>query len=273
MADRRDRDKIAADYHAARDAGDAAAMARFQNEEACLVLLTLLERLAADDTSFIHDVAVKGGILMAGELRSPRASADIDVTSGRQRRIDADRVVRDVRDAGREFNVRADGPPQRTRGGETVGLRFDSVTDGGNAKIEVSVREDLVFAVRDAIFDVSDLGIAPFIVPALAEVELVAEKLRTLVQRAQPRDLFDLWLYLTVSGWHLEPRDLARAVEAKLEQTRHRRWRGALWRAHLDEIEAIWEETLVTWMPPETIPVFATVVCEVERRLRELRLG
>jgi predicted nucleotidyltransferase component of viral defense system len=236
------------------------------------VLLTLLERLAADETSFIHDVAVKGGILMAGELRSPRASADIDVTSGRQRRIDADRVVRDVREAGREFNMRA-GPPERTPGGEIVSLRFDSVTAGGNAKVEISVREDLVFAVRDAVFDVSDLGIAPFTVPALAEVELVAEKLRTLVQRAQPRDLFDLWLYLTASGWHLEPRDLARAVEAKLQQTRYRRWRGDLWKANLDEIEAIWEETLVTWVPPEAIPDFATVVREVERRLREVRLG
>lgn len=101
----------------------------------------------------------------------------------------------------------------------------------------MSVREDLVFAVRDALFDVSELGIAPFSVPAVAEVELVAEKLRTLVQRAQPRDLFDLRLYLVESGWHLDPADLRRAVDAKLALTRHRRWRSGLWRLNLEAIE------------------------------------
>jgi predicted nucleotidyltransferase component of viral defense system len=171
-------------------------MARFQNEEACLVLLTVLERLASDPASFIHGVAIKGGILMAGELHSPRASADIDATSGVQKRIDAEIVVREIRRAGREFNVRQDREPERTPGGSIVHLRFDSLTDAGTAKVEVSVREDLVFAVRDAVFNLADLGLAPFSIPALAEVELVSEKLRALVQRAQPRDLFDLRLYL-----------------------------------------------------------------------------
>lgn len=62
MADPRTRGAIAADYQRAREAGDAAAMHRFQNEEACLVLLTVLERLAADRASFVHDVAFKGAL-------------------------------------------------------------------------------------------------------------------------------------------------------------------------------------------------------------------
>ncbi len=45
MADTRRREAIAADYHAARASGEVAAMRRFQNEEACLVLLTILGRL------------------------------------------------------------------------------------------------------------------------------------------------------------------------------------------------------------------------------------
>lgn len=39
MADPRDRQAIAADYRGARDRADAAAMRRYQNEEACFVLL------------------------------------------------------------------------------------------------------------------------------------------------------------------------------------------------------------------------------------------
>ena len=160
MAETHSREAIAADYQAAREASDMAAMRRFQNEEACLVLLAILERLAVEPASFIHHVALKGGILMAGELRSPRSSADIDATTGRQRRIDPERVIADLRRAGRAFNVRLDGEPDRTQGGLIVHFRFDSLTDAGTAKLEVSVREDLVFAVRDALFDVSELGLA-----------------------------------------------------------------------------------------------------------------
>lgn len=272
MADTRDRQAIASDYRDARDTAHAVAMRRYQNEEACFVLLAILERLAADDRSFVHEIALKGGILMAGELRSARSSADIDATTGHGRRIDPDRVVADLRRAGREFGVRLDGEPDRTMGGLIVHFRFDSLTDAGTAKLEVSVREDLVFAVRDAFFDVSDLGLEPFTVPAVAQVELVAEKLRTLVQRAQPRDLFDLHLYLTESGWHLEPAELRQAVDAKLALTRHKRWKPGMWRANLDEIRASWGSTMASWVNPSRLPPLEGAIEEVARRLRSLRL-
>ncbi|MFV2065129.1 MAG: nucleotidyl transferase AbiEii/AbiGii toxin family protein [Chloroflexota bacterium] len=247
-------------------------MARLRNEEACVVLLTILGRLAADDSTFIHDVALKGGILMAGELGSPRVSADIDVTTGEMRRMDAERIVDDLRSVGRDLDVRQRGAPTRTPGGTIVHLSFESRTDGGGAKLEVSVREDLVFSVRDAFFDVSDLGIGTYYLPALAEVEIVSEKIRTLVQRAQPRDLFDLRLQLVDSGWHLEPADLRKGVEAKLSITKYKRWRGGLWRNHLDEIKAIWETVLQDWVEPNQIPDFDETVTVVAKRMRELRL-
>jgi predicted nucleotidyltransferase component of viral defense system len=272
MAEQRTREAIAADYQAARHRGDAAAMRRYQNEEACFVLLAILERLAADDASFVHSIALKGGILMAGELRSARSSADIDATTGRGRRVDPDKVVEDLRRAGRGFALRLDGEPDRTLGGLIVQFRFDALTDSGTAKLEVSVREDLVFAVRDAFFDVSELGLEPFTVPAVAEVELVAEKLRTLVQRAQPRDLFDLHLYLVDSGWHLKPDELRQAVDAKLAITRHKRWRPGLWRLNLGDIEALWESTMTAWVDPKRLPAFDQVVFDVAQRLRSLRL-
>jgi len=272
MDKRRTRQAIAADYQAARERGDAAAMRRHQNEEVCYVLLAILGRLAADEGSFIHGIALKGGILMAGELRSARSSADIDATTGRGRRIEPDRVVGDLRRAGRTFGLRLDGEPERTLGGLIVRFRFDSLTDAGSAKLEVSVREDLIFAIRDAFFDVSGLGLQPFTVPAVAEVELVGEKLRALVQRAQPRDLFDLHVYLVDSGWHLDPDELQHAVDAKLAITRHKRWRPDLWRSNLEEIEAAWETTMAAWVAPSRLPPFVEVVRNVARRLRALGL-
>ncbi len=274
MPDTRTPQDIAADYQAARDANDASAMRRFQNEEACLVLLTMLGRMASNPKSFVHGVALKGGMLMAGELRSPRASADIDFTSGHLKRVDPEEVLREVELAGRQFRVRQEGEPERTPGGEVIHLQFESLTDGGSAKIEISIREDLVFAVRDATFNVTDIGIDPFSIPALAEVELVSEKIRALVQRAQPRDLFDLRLYLCESGWHLDPKDLAKAVDVKLQTgTRHKRWKADLWRANLDEISKNWESTVKEWVAPEHIPTFETAVGDVARRLKALQLS
>lgn len=273
MADLRDREAIAAAFRAARAADDAAAMARFQNEEACLVLLSLLEALARDEASFIHRVALKGGILMAGELGSPRASADIDATSGEQKRVDVELVAREIVRAGRRFAMRLDGEPERTRGGHIIHLAFDSLTDKGIAKFEISVREDLVFAVRDAFIDLTSVGGSVFSVPAAAQVELVAEKLRCLAQRAQPRDLFDLRLYLVDSGWHLDPSELREAVDGKLKVTRAKRWSADVWRAHLEEIEPLWEATLLEWLAPDHLPPYEGAVHDVERRLSQLRLG
>lgn len=272
MADSRDQEQIAADYRRARAARDVNAMRRFQNEEACFVLLAILERLATEKSSFIHGVALKGGILMAGELHSPRSSADIDATTGHMQRLEADQVIGDLRRAGRAFNVRPDGEPERTPGGLIVHFRFDSITDAGSAKLEVSVREDLIFAVRDAFFDVSAFGLSPFEVPAVAQVELVAEKIRTVVQRAQPRDLFDLRFYLVQSGWHLDAGDLRKAVDAKLALTRYRRWRAGLWRNNIAAIEKAWDENLLSWIDPNQLPPFDTALEEVDRRLRELHL-
>ncbi len=272
MADSRDRDQIAIDYRRARDVHDADTMRRFQNEEACFVLLAILERLAAEKSSFIHRVALKGGILMAGELHSPRSSADIDATTGHMQRLEAEQVIGDLRRAGRAFNVRPDGEAERTAGGLIVHFRFDSLTDAGTAKLEVSVRENLVFAVRDAFFDVSGLGLTPFEVHAVAQVELVAEKFRTVVQRAQPRDLFDLRFYLVESGWHLDAGDLRRAIDTKLALTRYRRWRSGLWRNNIDAIQESWADSLVSWIDPKRLPPFHAVLDDVARRLRELQL-
>ena len=122
---------------------------------------------------------------------------------------------------------------------------FDGMCDTGPAKIEISLRENLVLAVREATFDVGRYGLEPFTALALDAHELVAEKLRTLYQRAQPRDLSDLWFYLTETGVHLEPATLRRAADAKFELTRARGYRSGTWQEHLGEIETTWSGTLL----------------------------
>ncbi len=58
MAGRRSLEGIEPDFREARQHNDVAAIARLRNEGACVVLLTLLGRLAADESSFIHEIAI-----------------------------------------------------------------------------------------------------------------------------------------------------------------------------------------------------------------------
>ncbi len=265
-------DDIARDYRAVQGRQDRAVQERLRNEEACHVLLGLLRALVADESSFIHRVAVKGGILIRGELRSPRASADIDLTAGRMRSIDPTAVVADVSRVGQPWSLRPNGFEERS-GNTTVSFTFASRTNSGPVKVEISAREDPVFELRHALFNLGDLGIEPFSVSALSEVELVAEKLRALSQRAQPRDLFDLHLYLVDAGWHLDPGSLRHAADVKFAQTRHRRWKWESWQLHLAEIEERWEGVLLAWVEPQRIPPFSTTLDDVRERLRQLRMA
>lgn len=265
-------DDIARDYRAVQGRQDGAAQERLRNEEACHVLLGLLRALVADESSFIHRVAVKGGILMAGELRSPRASADIDLTAGRMRPVDPTTVVDDVSRVGQPWSFRPNGIEERS-GNTTVSFTFGTRTNSGPVKVEISAREDPVFELRDALFNLGDMGIEPFSVSALSEVELVAEKLRALSQRGQPRDLFDLHLHLVDAGWYLDPGSLRQAADVKFSQTRHRRWRWESWQLHLAEIEERWEGVLFAWVAPERVPPFSRALDDVRARLRQLRMA
>ena len=59
MAEQRTREAIATDYQAARGRGDAAAMRRYQNEEACFVLLALSNLLVVIDRLVLPDVSLR----------------------------------------------------------------------------------------------------------------------------------------------------------------------------------------------------------------------
>jgi hypothetical protein len=270
---RRTIDDIVDDYQRARRDGDHRGMRRHQREETCVVLLTTLGFLAADMASFVHGMSLKGGMLMRGELGSPRTSADIDFSTGHQRRPDADAIGADLRRAGRAFDLRLDESPETTSGGFVIDFTFASRCDGGRAKLEVSVREDLVLPIRNATLLSVGLAIPPFSTPAIDLTEGLAEKLRALCQRSQPRDLYDTWFYLIRSGRHFDPRTLRTTVDRKLALTRYGRWRSGLWRTHLGDIAATWEATLGDWLTPDEMPTFSDVVEEVGRELVRLRLA
>jgi predicted nucleotidyltransferase component of viral defense system len=86
-----------------------------------------------------------------------------------------------------------------------VGYSFDVSFQGplhdgrdrskGKVRVDVNQRQEEVATHRELVSSPYD-DVRPFVVTALALDHLLAEKLRALLVRGKPRDLYDIWLLL-----------------------------------------------------------------------------
>lgn len=84
-----------------------------------------------------------------------------------------------------------------------VGYSFDVSYQGplydgrdrtkGKVRVDVSLRQETVEIRRELVSTEYD-DIRPFVVSALSQEHLLAEKMRALVVRGKPRDVYDIWL-------------------------------------------------------------------------------
>jgi predicted nucleotidyltransferase component of viral defense system len=80
----------------------------------------------------------------------------------------------------------------------------------GKVRVDVSLREESVATRRELVTAIYD-DIRPFVAIVLTPEHLFAEKLRALLVRAKPRDLYDLWL-MSRQGWRLDRNLLAQKL-------------------------------------------------------------
>ena len=78
-------------------------------------------------------------------------------------------------------------------------------------RVDISLREEPVVTRRELVTPIYD-DVRPFVVTVLAPEHLIAEKMRALLVRAKPRDLYDLWL-MDSQGWRLDPVILDQKLE------------------------------------------------------------
>ena len=114
-------------------------------------------------------------------------------------------VVADLRDFGAEGKIRD------TWEGE-VGLSFDVSYQGplydgrdrskGKVRVDISLHGEPLATRRELVRSEYD-DVRPFVVTVLSPEHLLAEKVRALLVRAKPRDLYDVWL-LIEQGVHLD---------------------------------------------------------------------
>ena len=87
-------------------------------------------------------------------------------------------------DLGRSFDVSFQAP-----------LHDGKDRSKGKAREDINQRQEEVATHRELVSSPYD-DVRPFVVTALGLEHLLAEKLRTLLVRGQPRDLYDIWLLL-----------------------------------------------------------------------------
>lgn len=150
----------------------------------------------------------KGGTALRLVYRGARYSEDLDFSAlisgepvAAPVRIAALRglwqaVVADLRDFG------AEGELRNVWEGE-VGFSFDVSYEGplydgrdrskGKVRVDVSLRGEPSATRRELVRSEYD-DVRPFVITVLSPEHLLAEKVRALLVRAKPRDLYDVWL-------------------------------------------------------------------------------
>jgi predicted nucleotidyltransferase component of viral defense system len=150
----------------------------------------------------------KGGTALRLVYRGARYSEDLDFSapiSGESVAAPAhiaelrglwQAVVADLRDFG------AEGELRNVWEGE-VGFSFDVSYQGplydgrdrskGKVRVDVSLRGEPSATRRELVRSEYD-DVRPFVVTVLSPEHLLAEKVRALLVRAKPRDLYDIWL-------------------------------------------------------------------------------
>ncbi len=109
-------------------------------------------------------------------------------------------------------------------------------------RVDVNRRPEQVETQRDLVTSGYD-DVRPFVVTVLTLEHLAAEKIRALLMRAKPRDLYDVWLLLR-QGVQLNQA----LIERKLA-TYEIEWSNEAWEEALERVRVDWEQDLRHLLP------------------------
>lgn len=247
------------------------------------VLTWLLGALASPQQT-LRLVAKGGTVLKKLYFADWRYSEDLDFTSGGTIRPDALKVFlaeacRRVREtAGLEAIV---GSMEPRHDGETlrnITAYLDYIGPlqrtrrPRQLKVDVTFDEVIVIepVARPLIRSFSDEPEPAPLVVVYALEEICAEKLRTLLQRTEPRDLYDVWRILSEQSGQIDAQQLEPTLRAKCEHRglSYTRASAILSTERVARFQGVWEHRLGEQMPD--IPSLESVARETRRLLRAL---
>ncbi len=167
-----------------------------RTQERDYVLTWLLAGMANQDMG----LALKGGTcLRRCYIRDYRYSEDLEFTlpEGVSRVTAADAASAWCRFMGKEAGIQADATADVGLGVRRAWVSFTGPLAARRdraIKVDLADDEEIVEAIvrRPLLSEYSDLPDSKYEVPAYALTEIWAEKVRSLMQRAEPRDAYDL---------------------------------------------------------------------------------
>jgi len=136
-----------------------------------------------------------------------------------------------ISDVGYSFDVSFQGPLHNGRD-----------RSKGKVRVDVNLRSEQIETRRALVSSEYD-DVRPFVVTVLTLEHLMAEKIRALLVRGKPRDLYDIWLLL-----HQGVQPDAALIERKLTLYEMRWEPGALEEA-MERVQADWERDLRPLLP------------------------
>jgi len=213
-----------------------------------------------------RDLVLKGGQALRHIYGSERFSKDVDYVA--RRRVD----FAELRDL---LTIRYPTlrPPATPPTSTKFGLKIDPISytgplrSPGMVEVEVSFREEVQLPVRD--MEYKSPFRAPFPVAVMDLHEMVAEKVRAMVQRGNSRDLYDLWFIFSQIDARVDDGTVARLIPRKFTPPLvSRGWRRDALYTNIRANEADWDDRLRDLVVDP--PTFDDALDVVERALRPI---
>lgn len=136
-----------------------------------------------------------------------------------------------ISDVGYSFDVSFQGPLHNGRDHSK-----------GKVRVDVNLRPEQVETRRALVTSEYD-DVRPFVVTVLTLEHLMAEKIRALLVRGKPRDLYDVWLLL-----HQGVQPDTALIEGKLALY-EMRWEPGTLEGAVERVQADWEQDLRPLLP------------------------
>jgi predicted nucleotidyltransferase component of viral defense system len=195
-----------------------------------------------------QDLIYKGGTALRMVYGGNRYSEDLDF-NGRGDVAILQSFWQEIVARLRDFGILAE---IRREWVSDVGYSFDVSFQGplydgrdrskGKVRVDVNRRPEEVMVRRELVMSEYD-DVRPFVVTVLTLEHLMAEKVRALLVRGKPRDLYDMWLMLN-QGVQLDDT----LIERKLALY-EMRWDRDTLAVALDRVRTDWERDLRHLLP------------------------